>query len=593
MTFQPAVPVEKVLKEIHKRAYVLPAIQREFVWSNGQVLMLFDSLLRGYPIGSFLFWTVEADRARDFTFYDFIRDYHEKDNPYAPAISIPPGQAVVAILDGQQRLTALNIGLHGSHAERQPRKWANNPDAYPKKRLYLDLLGEGPDQELGMKYDFRFLTEAEGNAETDGARRWYRVGDVLALQNSGPAIMAELDDRALQGAQPFQTLYDLYRGIREIPMINYYLEESQDPDKVLDIFVRVNSQGTTLSYSDLLLSMATNQWQELDAREEVRSLLSTLNGGSTPFNFSKDVVLKTGLTLIDAPDIRFKVSNFTQQNMSLLEKKWGEVRAALMVARDLLESFGFSERTLSADSVIVPLAYYAYSRRFGSSYVTSSSHAADRRTMRSWVMRSQMKRGIWGSGLDTLLTRLREAIRDHGIGGFPVDELESAMAGMGKSLRFDDAEIEELCELSYGRPRTFATLAMLYPGLDLTKQFHEDHIFASSRFTRARLVKAEIPGESIEDYLERANRLPNLQLLAGVPNTEKQAELPLKWLQGPHFTSAEARDTYMRENDLNDLPLEFERFLDFYNGRRERIEHRLRTLLDAAPTAHTIADPGS
>ena len=53
MTFQPAVPVEKVLKEIHKRAYVLPAIQREFVWGTGQVLMLFDSLLRGYPIGSY------------------------------------------------------------------------------------------------------------------------------------------------------------------------------------------------------------------------------------------------------------------------------------------------------------------------------------------------------------------------------------------------------------------------------------------------------------------------------------------------------------------------------------------------------------
>lgn len=291
---------------------------------------------------------------------------------------------------------------------------------------------------------------------------------------------------------------------------------------------------------------------------------------------------------IDAPDFGFKVSNFTQQNMLLLEKKWGEVRAALMVARDLLESFGFSERTLSADSVIVPLAYYAYSRGLGSSYVTSSSQAADRLAMGSWVMRSQMKRGIWGSGLDTLLARLREAIRDHGSGGFPVDELESAMAGRGKSLKFDDAEIEEFCELSYGRPRTFATLAMLYPGLDLTKRFHEDHIFASSRFTRSRLVKAGIPAEASEDYLERANRLPNLQLLAGIPNTEKQAELPLKWLQGPHFTSAEARDTYMRENDFDDLPLEFERFLDFYNGRRERIERRLRTLLDAAPTDHTV-----
>lgn len=102
MSFQPPVPVEKVLKEIHRRAYVLPAIQREFVWSTEQIRMLFDSLLPGYPIGSFLFWTVEALQATQFTFYDFIRDYHEKDNPYAPAITIPHGQGVVAILNGQQ-----------------------------------------------------------------------------------------------------------------------------------------------------------------------------------------------------------------------------------------------------------------------------------------------------------------------------------------------------------------------------------------------------------------------------------------------------------------------------------------------------------
>jgi Protein of unknown function DUF262 len=521
VSFQPPVPVERTLREIHRRAYVLPAIQREFVWSTEQIRMLFDSLLRGYPIGSFLFWNVEVLQAAQFTFYDFIRDYHEKDNPYAPAITIPQGHGVVAILDGQQRLTALNIGLHGSHAERQPRKWASNPDAYPKKRLHLDLLGEVPDQELGMQYDFRFLTDAEAAIEADDGRRWYRVGDVLALADSGPAIMAELEARSLQGAKPFQTLYDLYRGIREVPMINYYSEESQDPDKVLDIFVRVNSQATTLSYSDLLPSMATNQWQELDAREEVRSLLSTLNGGSTPFNFSKDVLLKAGLTLIDARDIGFKVSNFTQENMSMLEKRWGEVRPALIVARDLLESFGFSERSLSAESVIVPLAYYACSRGLGSSYVTSSAQAADRQAVRRWVVRSQMKRGIWGSGLDTLLGRLREAIRTHGMASFPVDEIEAAMARMGKSLKFDEAEVAELCDLSYGRPRTFSTLAMLYPGLDLTKQFHEDHIFARSRFTRARLTKAGIPQESVDDYLELACRTSSCLPASPIPRSKR------------------------------------------------------------------------
>ena len=56
--FQPAVPVAKVLEGIHNSEYVLPAIQREFVWKTDQIRGLFDSLMRGYPIGAFLFWTL-------------------------------------------------------------------------------------------------------------------------------------------------------------------------------------------------------------------------------------------------------------------------------------------------------------------------------------------------------------------------------------------------------------------------------------------------------------------------------------------------------------------------------------------------------
>lgn len=581
MSFQTPVAVEKVLQDVYAHSYVLPAIQREFVWNTDKIKRLFDSLLRGYPIGSFLFWKVRPERAADFVFYDFLTDYHERNNPYAPSRKIPPGQGVVAILDGQQRITALNIGLYGSHAERIAYKWASNPDAYPKKRLYLDLLGEGPEEELGMKYDFRFLTDSEATRPTGGPNRWYRVSNVLGLRDSGPGIMAEIESRGLQGSQPFQVLYDLYKAVREMPAINYYLEESQDSDKVLDIFVRVNSAGTVLSYSDLLLSMATNQWVEIDAREEVRSLLTALNAGSITFDFSKDVVLKAGLMLIESPDIRFKVSNFTKANMALMETHWANIGVALIVAKDLLATFGFSERTLSADSVLMPIAYYVFRRGLGSSYVTSSHHTADREAMRLWITRSQMKRGIWGSGLDTLLGRLRDVIRTHGLQSFPAQELESAMARLGKSLRFDDAEIAELCELGFGRPRTFATLALLYPGLDLSRQFHEDHIFPKSRFTRAQLAKDGIASDRIDDYLERVDTLANLQLIDGLPNIEKQAKLPLEWLSGPAFSSDAARTHYMAGNDLDGLPLSLDGFLEFLDGRRKRIEGRLRSLLGA------------
>src|ERR1039458_1318398 len=177
--YQPAVPVAEVLEGVHKSEYVLPAIQREFVWKTDQICMLFDSLMRGYPIGAFLFWKVEPENASDLTFYDFITNYHEKDHPYAPTKPIPAGQGATAILDGQQRLTALNIGLYGSHAERQPRKWWTNPDAFPKKRLYLNLLGVQDVGKPGMVYDFKFLTDVEAQVSEGEPEKWFLVNGVL------------------------------------------------------------------------------------------------------------------------------------------------------------------------------------------------------------------------------------------------------------------------------------------------------------------------------------------------------------------------------------------------------------------------------
>jgi len=578
MAYQPPVPVTEVLTSIHNRSYVLPAIQREFEWSTDQIRRLFDSLIRGYPIGSFLFWQVSPAVVSRFRFYDFLTDYHERNHPYAPQVAIPAGQGVTAILDGQQRLTALNIGLYGSHAERQARKWVSNPDAYPTKRLYLDITGQyAGEEELGMEYGFRFLTDSEAQPSLGEVNRWYKVADILYLADSGPAMNREIQRRGL-GEHPdaFQTLYELFKAVRETPSINFYLEKNEDPDKVLDIFVRVNSAGTQLSYSDLLMSMATNQWTMLDARQEIRSLVDDLNGEH--FQFTKDLVLKAGLVLTDVPDIRFKVTNFTQQNTALMEKRWSELRSALLSAGSLLRSFGFAAQTLAANSVLIPLAYYIHSRALGESYVTSSSDAADRELVRAWVTRSLMKRGIWGSGLDTLLSRLRDVLRDSP-GGFPADRLETVMTAQGKSLRFETAEIDELLESRYGRPRTFATLAMLYPGIDLTHAFHVDHIFPRSLFTHSKLTKAGIPAERQEAYFTAVDSLPNLQLLPGIPNIEKQATLPSEWLVGPHFPTAEKRERYLEQNDLRGLPLELERFLAFHAARRELMASRLRDIV--------------
>ena len=583
MSFQTPRSIEEMLTAIHKREYLMPAIQREFVWGAEQITKLVDSLMRGYPVGSFLLWDVKPDTAQSYTFYEFLTHSHERDNPYADKATVPAGSGTTAVLDGQQRLTSLNIALYGSFAEKKKYAWWNSADAFPVKRLFLNLVDSADNEELGLKYDLRFLTDKEALAEEGGEDKWFRVGAVLGLANAGPAIMQELARRSIAGStDAFQRLYDLYEAIRVLKPMNYFLVTDQDADKVLEIFVRVNSGGTTLSYSDLLLSMATNQWRDLDAREEVRSLVAEINSNAgRQFSFSKDVVLKTALMIADV-DVRFKVSNFTQVNMAKVEEVWPQIKGALLRAATLLQQFGYNERNLTANSVVIPLAYYLHLRGATDSYLDSTANAADRLGIQRWVTRSLIKRGIWGSGLDTLLTRIRDVLRGNAGADFPVTAVEGAMATAGKSLAFDNAEIDELLNLKYGGQRTFSVLSVLYPGLDLSKKFHEDHIFPKSRFTKKKLVEAGIAAERIDDYLAAVNLLPNLQLLAGTANIEKQDALPSDWIRAA-FPTDEKRATYISANDLDDLPLNLTEFPLFFERRKQRVRARLISALGATP----------
>ena len=256
----------------------------------------------------------------------------------------------------------------------------------------------------------------------------------------------------------------------------------------------------------------------------------------------------------------------------------------MLRAATLLQQFGYNERNLTANSVIVPVAHYLHLRGAGDSYLDSTADAADRLALQRWVTRSLVKRGIWGSGLDTLLTRIRDVLRTNSACGFPVAAVEEAMAAVGKSLAFDNAEIDELLNLKYAGQRTFSVLSVLYPGLDLSKKFHEDHIFPKSRFTKKKLLDAGVPLDSIDDYLAAVNLLPNLQLLAGTANIEKQDGLPAEWIETA-FPSEDKRATYLAENDLDGLPLDLADFTSFFEQRKQRIRTRLLAALGTTPGA--------
>lgn len=582
--FQMPVTIASALRKIQGREFVLPAIQREFVWGSDQIARLFDSILRGYPIGSFLSWTVDGKHSSEFKFFGFIKDYHQRDAPHCPVLDIESGRAVIAILDGQQRLTALNIGLRGSHAARLHGKWWNKPSSYPKQRLYLNICAPAPENELGMKHDFRFFTDPPSPAPDKGAH-WFPVHRIFDISDA-TELHDYLVDSALGGhKEAFRLLTRLLKAVHDDLSLYFYEETDQDLDKVLDIFIRVNSAGTVLSHSDLLLSIATAQWSSLDAREEIHSLVDELNHIGQGFAFSKDVVLKAGLVLTEVGDVGFKVSNFNRENMAKLEKNWREITAALRLAVGLLADFGFSAETLTATSVLIPVSYYVASRGLTEDYRTSSRHDGDRRMVRHWTVRTLLKAGVWGAGLDTLLKNLRQVIAASGSEGFPVAAIEQQMNQQGKSLSFTEEEIADLAETPYAGRLVYPLLAILFPHVDTRNLFHVDHVFPRSMFAKTQLLQAGVPAEAVEDFRLRVNGLPNLQLLEGRVNIEKQASLPLTWARKKY---GDGLDQYLLTQELIDLPESIADFLVFYEGRKTRLATRLRGILGVPPQAATV-----
>lgn len=539
--------------------------------------------MQGYPFGTFLFWKVEPETSSKFKFYDFVLNYHQRDAARCPELGKLYHQSVTAVLDGQQRLTALNIGLRGSMATKQPNKWWTNPDAFPVRTLRLDLLAPQIPDENGVTYRFRFLDDAQV-AKDDGAH-WFRVTDILGMED-GPAMLSGLMESGLQGDAlkgAYKILDRLYRVVHTDNLINYYEEETQNIERVLNIFIRLNSAGTVLSYSDLLLSIAVAQWKQVDARVAIYKLVDDLNGIGTGFTLSQDFVLKAGLMLADIASVGFKVENFTTANMAVLEANWPAIRAALVRTLELTSSFGLNGQTLRADSALLPIAYYLYRRNPPANYVTHNQFTADREAIRGWLIRSLLKTGVWGSGLDTLLTALREAIQASDGTSFPEAQLRHVMTQRGKSLTSEPAEVEDLLHIEHGDKRVFPVLAMLFPFVDLRNQFHVDHIFPISRFHRARLRKAGFDDEHIETLARHANELPNLQLLDGAINNEKRAAMPAEWL-AKQYPDPTNRSHYQTKHELGDLPADLHDFETFHLARRERLRAKLMAMLCAVPT---------
>ncbi len=578
MAFVEPISIKQAIDSVHKKDYLLPAIQREFVWDTYQIERLFDSLMRDYPISSFLFWEVEKKNIKNYQFYEFVREYHERDNTHNPKANIDGESGITAILDGQQRLTSLYIGLKGTYAYKLPRKRWDNDSAFPKRKLCLNLVAPSKDGDL--EYDFQFLTKKEYK-QNDENHVWFAVGDILNLTEA-----VDVNDYLLEndiselGKEKFRhankTLFKLYEVIQKNKSINFFLEKDESLDKVLNIFIRVNSGGTQLSYSDLLLSIATAQWKEKDAREEITSFVDDINSIGDGFNINKDFVLKNCLVLSGFKDIAFKVDNFNQENMLTIEKQWDDITKAIKSSVILLSCLGYHRDTLTSNNALIPIASYLYKIGSPDNFSESSKYKSDREKIFKWLVMVLLKRTFSGQP-DNVLRPIREVIKNSE-DGFPFDEIIAKLKGGTKAISFDNDEIENLLYYQYAQAYTYSVLAFIYPSLDFRNKFHQDHIFPKKLFTAKRLKKRGIGGDDIGFYLDNYNYLANIQLLEGVPNQEKSGTDFDVWIK-EKYPNKDDRKAYMKKNYIPDVDLSLENFKEFIEEREKLIVSAFKDLL--------------
>ena len=558
----------EVISEINV-SYFLPDIQRDYVWLNNprekKIEQLFDSILRGYPIGTFLFWKlkktdIETDKNKDskdklnFQLYKFIENYDIR-HLYNEKINIEKVNSddLNIVLDGQQRLTSLYIGLKGSRTLKKPRGWWDNPNSFEEKKLYLNLRHIPNEENPDDNYQFEFLLPNALPAKDDD-NNWFKVGDILNIDS----VLKYSRENGLND-QEAEIIERLLNALCTKSIISFYEESEKNLDKVLKIFIRVNSGGTQLSYSDLLMSILTANFST-DIRDMMQKLVEAFRDKGFSV-LGRDQILKTCLLLTGSNHI-FNLKNFSKTNISKIEENWGKITTSLYDATQIVEDFGYANQ-LSTAYIISIIALYLYNNDKKYSQVDST----DLNAISAFVRNAQIK-SFFTTSLDNKLTIAANCIRNtSSFNGFN-EEMKK-----NHYIEISNDDIEGILDnVQFGNPALFPILQLLYPNLDYKNStFHIDHIYPKSKFTANN---KSLP----EECLDRKNYIFNLQLLEGSENISKRAKDPEVWLDEVYKTEEE-KNEYKCKNYINkDFRLEWTNIKDFENMRRENIKKQLQAL---------------
>ncbi len=397
-------------------------------------------------------------------------------------------------------------------------------------------------------YEFEFHAKTP---ENDKEHFWFKVGDILELKS----VVNYTREHNL-GNEESELLETLNKAFHDKQLISYFEEKEKNLNKVLNIFIRVNSGGVKLSYSDLLMSILTASFSS-DIREKMNELVDALKDKGFS-NVGQDQVLKTCLLLI-GKDTTFELKNFNKKNIKEIEENWEKITESIYNAAKLLETFGYAGYLGSA-YILSSLAYFYF--------LNQKMNKNDEEQALKFVRNAQITK-YFSSTTDTKLSAIAHSIKE-------ARAFEAFNHNLAKHqtwpLKITNDAIEDLvCSSSHAL--VFPILQILYPNLNCkTTTFHIDHIYPKSKFKKEN-KKLD------KDFYKCENHLYNLQLLEGAENQAKKDKDPESWLK-EEYKDERAIEEYKRKNYIDpNLKLEWENIKEFREKREEAIITKLKEVL--------------
>lgn len=471
----------------------LPNIQRPFVWKEDQIECLFDSIMRQYPISTLLIWKTKSGIKKR----KFIDNYHSNlrlTDFYVPV----DNHAKMLVLDGQQRLQSLFIGLKG---------------AYEKKELYFNLLSGDSVSPEEMRYEFKFLDSSKATFP------FYKFKDIV-FSSERPNKMADrlcslapiaLDDNAKD------IIKDNIESINETfiknEVISYQeLDSIDNPDAysendVVEIFIRANSGGTKLGKSDLLFSLLVSSWD--DAESQLESLLEKLN--KTGYLFTRDFVLKTCLTLLDK-GARYDIAKFRHSTTKdEINTNWQAISAAISDVKDYLygKTFIRSDKALPSYLGLIPVIYFRY--KFPKQWDNIQN-------LDTYILRTLLT-GAFSGTPDNLIDKCVKAINTSQ--QFNVKEIFGVIVSNNRNLTITQ---DNILNTAYGDKDIHLIFNLWYQGFDYQPSFSNnlpqvDHIFPQSLLRNVKDINPATGNKDVSCYKPAViNQIANCMLLTAQEN---------------------------------------------------------------------------